>query len=323
MAAIKDSVADFVANQSYTERDHEIAMKWLEATRCGEIDTRVLVDNEASLDADEKRQRKRIAKRTLDFVRRYFDDRPNVVRSLDSLFAAFGLRDDSSRRREFFPFDKVYRHDEVWVLLLKHLQPVPGRNRYSRADIAEYFLTTERTIGKYTRALYPSGDVELEARIFGQVVQAYPAHGTNVPESTTHPLFLPLNMVELYTLIDVLAQHLGDEVEGRIVQSILRRMLGQTTEYAKERLAHISGLSEALPTVSHLDEEQDYGEAVMFSEKEQIRAVVRYTKNGEEKTCEGYISRSHKNRAVIKVVDNDRVRHIPYENITSLKPSNK
>ena len=321
MAAIKDSVARFVTNQCYTEWDHAIAMKWLDATRCSEIDARLLADNRSNLSKEEAKLRTQIKSQTIAFAKRYFDDRPNVVRSLDFLFAEFGLSNEHDRREEFFPFDKVYRHDEVSVLLLKHLQPVPGRERYTREHIAEYFLTTDRTIGEYIRALQPMVDAELSARIFGQIVRLDPIRRTNVPESTTHPLFLPLNMVELYTLVDMLVQHSEDEVEGRIVQSILKRTLDQTTGYAKERLARIYGFSEALTAVSHLDEQQGPGEAVVFSEKEGIRAVVHYMESGKEKACKGRISRNYRDRAVIDVIDNDSVWHIPYRDIIYLKPS--
>jgi len=321
MPAIKNSVARFVANQSYTEWDHAIAIRWMEVTRCGEIDTHLLAANKNSLSKEEAKLRAKIKGDTIAFAKRYFDDRPNVVRSLDSLFAEFGLSNEHDRREEFFSFEKMYRHDEACVLLLKHLQPVPGRNRYTRDDIAEHFLTSNRTIGEYIRALQPMVDEELSAKIFGQVVRLDPARTTNIPESTTHPLFLPLNMVELYTLVDMLVQHSKDEVEGRIVQSVLKRTLDQTTGYARERLARIYGFSEILDAVSYLDEQRGPGEAVVFSEKEGIRAAVRYMENGEEKTCEGCISRNHRNRSVIDVVDNDSVWHIPYRDIINLKPS--
>ena len=321
MATIGEHVAVFIANGNYTDHDHAVAQDWLMATKCGNFDIRLLAAPRESLGKNDSKRRDGIRKETLGFIHRHFDDRPDVVRSLDMLFAEFGLSNEQDRRREFFQFESIYNQDEVSVLLLKHLQPTNGRSRYTQENIAEYFLTSTRTINDHIRVLKPAVDRELRAKVFGQDVQMDTARGTNVPESTTHPLFLPLNMVDLYTLVDTLVQHVDDEVEGRIVQSILERILGQTTDYARERLGRIAGFDEALSDISSQGDQRGPGEAVMFSEKERIRATVRYMKNGEEKTCKGFISRNHVNRAIIDVVDDDRVLHIPYRDIVELKSS--
>lgn len=321
MATIKEHVDRFILNSRFTEWDHEIAEKWLKSTRCGRYDISVLAGSNRS--ENEKRQYKRLVKATISFARQYFDDRPNVVRSLDLLLAELGVDDESERRSSFLPFGKLYRHDEVMVLLLKHLQPTPGRERYSQEDIAEYFLTTDRTIREYMRELRPAVDDELNARVLGQIVRMDTSRGTNVPESTTHPLFLPFNMLELYTLVDMLVEHANDEVEGRIVRSILKNVLDQTTGYAQERLNRIEGLDKALSPSELHNEQQSLGEAIMFREKEASCATVIYEEDGVEKSCTGIVSRAQGNKKRIDITDGNRITQIRYRDIIRIEAANK
>lgn len=320
MATIKELVDRFADNANYTNWDHAVAREWMRVTRSGEVDVRVMTEPKENLAAAKQRQRERIREETLSFVRRYFDDRPDVVRTLDGLFAELGMEDERERRREFLRFESLYDRDEVAVLLLKHLQPTPGRKHYTREDIAEHFLASDRTISEHIRALGSVADDELAARVLGQAVKMDTARGTNVPESTTHPLFLPLNMVELYTLVDLLARHVDDPIEGRVVRSLLLRVMEQTTGYADERLSRIEGLVDALSPMGPWDEGQGPGEAVMFSEKEGIEATVRYVQDGAEKACSGRISRDHRDRAVINVEEQGRISRIPYRDIIELSP---
>ena len=317
MATIKEHVDRFISNNHFNKWDHKIAEKWLKSTRCGSYDIRILVNPDRS--KEEEDQRDRLVKDTIAFAQQYFDDRPSVVRSLDLLLAELGIDNESERRSTFLPFGKLYRHDEVMVLLLKHLQPTPGRERYSQEDIAEYFLTTDRTIREYMRELRPAVDDELNARVLGQIVRMDTSRGTNVPESTTHPLFLPLNMLELYTLIDVLVKHVNDEVEGRIVRSILKNVLDQTTGYAQERLNRIEGLDKALSPSELHNEQQSLGEAIMFREKEASCATVIYEEDGVEKSCTGIVSRAQGNTKCIVVDDGHTVTQIRYRDIVRVK----
>lgn len=248
-------------------------------------------------------------------------------RGLDSSFVAgfaeLVTTDESDRRKEFLPFDKIYDPDEFKVLLLKHLQPTADRERHTRTDIAQYFLTSDKTVNTYISMMAPMRDREAGDKVLGQVVEVSPARGTNVPESTTHPVFLPLNMVELYTLVDALVGHTHDQVEGRIIRSVLNRLYDQTTQYARERLSRIEGLDNALDPVRVPDDKEDFGEDVIFNEKERIQATVRYETGGEERTCSGYISRKRQKKVYITVRNSNEVLHIPYDSIIELKSLRK
>ena len=322
MTTIQELATKYIRNYDIDEWSQEVIHEWMKAARCGEIDARVVVYKKDNLNKVELEQRKTIKEETVAFIRRYFDNRPDVMRILDALFETFGLSNTKLRRMEFFPFSKIYTLDELNVLLLKRLQPAPNKDGQSRETIAKYFVTTEKTINKYLGTLLPAANLEQSAKVLGQAVQANPTWRTNVPESTTHPILLPLSMVELYTLVDMLVEHSDNEVEGRIVQLILGRVLNQTTDYADERLARIAGFNKALSSAQQ-NKQHALGEAVLFSEKERIRARVRYEQDGIENTCTGYISRNYEDKTLIDIVENDKLTQIPFKNIIKLESANK
>ena len=318
MTSIADFVAEFAQNDNYNSWEHAKAQAWVDATRCGAYDVRLLSEAKDSLSRSELKVRESIKARTLEFIRLHFDDRPDVVRLIDNLLAELGVADDTARRDEFLPFEEIYSAEEIKVLLLKRLHRSQSDGGYTRGDIAEYFSTSTKTVDKYIHMMLPAANPGADARILGQAVQLDPSWGSNIPESTTHPLFLPLNMVELYTLVDMLVEHSQNDVEGRLALSILDRISVQTTDYAQERLARIEGFEEALHA-AQAGEERGPDEAIMFHEKEGYRATVRYAKNGEEESHTGLISRSRKNKSMIILVEGDQVFHIPYRDIIELK----
>ena len=91
MTTIKELVGRFADNANYDNWDHAVAREWMRATRSDEVDVRVITEPKESLTTAKQQQRERIREETLSFVRRYFDDRPDVVRALDELFAEFGM----------------------------------------------------------------------------------------------------------------------------------------------------------------------------------------------------------------------------------------
>lgn len=176
MATIGELVAAFTGSNVYADAA-KVASAWMDATRCENVDARILTAPKESLSPREESKRKTIRRETHQFIRSHFDDRPDVVRALDQLFAEFGMNDDAERRKEYFPIDELYSREEIAVLLLKHLQPVPGRKRYTQEDIADYFLTSARTMGEHIRDLYSTAKPGPDAMILGQVVQMDPARG--------------------------------------------------------------------------------------------------------------------------------------------------
>lgn len=70
-------------------------------------------------------------------------------------------------------------------------------------------------------------------------------------------------------------------------------------------------------------DEEDFGEDVIFNEKEGIQATVRYETGGEERTCSGYISRKRQKKAYVTVRNSNEVLHIPYDCIIELKSLRK
>ena len=315
MSDFKESVNQFKCDRNLADWQSEKIELWLRQLRVSNVDTRVVSVPKDNLSAAELEQRDHIKAQTIIFIRRYFDDRPEVAHLLDDLFSTFGLVDETKRHAEFFPFDQLYNPEEIMVLLLKRLQNEPGSGRFTREAIAEYFMTSTRTINKYINMMLPADEAS-SARVLGRIVQMEPAYGTNIPASSTHPVFLPLTMVELYTLVDLLSEHTGNDVEGRIASSILNDIYSQTTDYAKTRLTRLEGLKKALAlTPDSSNQPRISGEAIMFREKEAMVSTVRYEEHGVEKACTGVITRNRKDRAVINITDDDNVWSIPFRNI--------
>lgn len=301
MTKLKDYVQTLEKGSIFSEKQISVFRKWMNATQSHEDNISLFAASEVS-DPRERARLDEIRKKTHLFVRQYFDERPEVVRTLIELFASFCPNETPEG---FFAFEKIYDPDEIEVLLLKHLQPKIGRRRNTYPQIAEYFSTSDTTIKKYLNKMRTPTNEETQAKILGQPVLMERARSTNIPESTTHPIFLPLNMVELYTLIDTLLKHSNDPIEHYIINGITKRILNQTTEYAKERLRRIGNIECLLnfPTNRRSDSEQDI-DAIML-EKEHIRAIVHYEEDGTEKKCEGYINRDGKKIDSINIKDED------------------
>jgi len=323
MSDFEESVNRFKRDRNLADQQSEKIELWLRQTRVNNVDTRVVSEPKDNLSTAELEQRSHIKAQTIIFIRRYFDDRPKVVRLLDDLFSTFGLVDETKRHAEFFPFDQLYNPEEIMVLLLKRLQNEPGSGRFTREAIAEYFMTSTRTINKYINMMLPADEAS-SARVLGRIVQIEPAYGTNIPASSTHPVFLPLTMVELYTLVDILSEHTSNDVVGRTAGLILSDIYSQTTDYAKTRLSRLDGLEKALAvTPNSSNRQRILGEAIMFREKEAMVSTVHYEEHGVEKTCTGVITRNGKDKTVINVTDNDNVWSIPFRNIINFDNSEK
>lgn len=301
MTKLKDYVQTLEKGSKFSEKQISVFHKWMNATQSHEDDISLFAAGKVS-DSKEGDRLDEIREKTHLFVRQYFDERPKVVRTLIELFTSFC---PSGAPRGFFAFENIYDPDEIEVLLLKHLQPKLGRRSNTYPQIAEYFSTSDTTIKKYLNKLRTPTNKETQEKILGQPVLMERARSTNIPESTTHPIFLPLNMVELYTLIDALLKHSNDPIERHIINDITKRILNQTTEYAKERLRRIENIGWLLdfPTNRRSDSEQDI-DTIML-EKEHIRAIVHYEEDGTEKKCEGYINRDGKKIDSINIKDED------------------
>jgi len=157
---------------------------WLESSRLGSIKVPAL-SKPATM--------KKFRDNTRTYTRKYFDERPAVVSTLKDYFLYCAIPPETIA--SVLAFDKIYHPDEVYILLLKYLQGNPENGqRRTRSDIADYFSTSINTIDTYVNELQDG------ISLFGNDISVEVMRGTNECESSVHPIFLPLNLVNVYTL---------------------------------------------------------------------------------------------------------------------------
>ena len=311
MASIREQAEEFKDYYNLSQSERGIVDRWI--SLLGESG---IPDAKYSDMSDEERGDFKDFNRL--FVRSYFDERPDVVKLLTWLLSELGIDTE-----DWFKFENTFSGDEICVMLLRYLQGEPDRGSLTQEDIGKHFGTTDRTIGEYLRKMRPNAMDLNRCRILGQAVEMNTSRGSNVPESTTHPIFLALDLVELHTLVSILQDHMEGGVESIVVLSILDKIRGQVTDYASKRLPE--------PPERHWMERQRIyekdrvpGRALIFNEKEHLRARVTYEEPDVEgaQTFEGFIFRDHKNRYMVNVQDDsgetrtiDNRRIIKLENI--------
>ncbi|MCR5845665.1 MAG: hypothetical protein K6G78_03765 [bacterium] len=257
------------------------------------------------------------------FARMYFDERPKVVKLLKELLLFIGVSKEDVT--DWLGFDNIYSGDEVCVLLLKYLQGERSRGTMTQQDIADYFGTSLRTIGSYISKMRPTRESLGKCRVFGQTVEMDPKRITNVPESTMHPIFLALDLVELRTLVNVLQDHIEGGMESIVVLDILDKIRSQVTDYAASRLPSPPGDVWIAHQRTH-EEGARLSRGIIVSEKELLRARVTYEvideENGTEsmKVCEGYISTDRSRPLMVNIhTENDEIHSVDYRRIIEFK----
>ncbi len=124
--------------------------------------------------------------------------------------------------------DKIYDSIEFKVKLLKFLQG--KKEGIRREEIARYFNVSEYTIGKRLLELQST-----ENHILGTKVKIELKRKTNSYNSTVHPIFLALNLSEVYTLLGILIQQ-EPSISGGTARSMTSDIVSQLTDYAKDIL---------------------------------------------------------------------------------------
>jgi len=157
------------------------------------------------------------------FIRSYFDERENVITSINcymNYLKKFGLDYASDR---FCQVDKIYRGDEMKIKLLKYLQQPRG----NREEIAEHFNMSSNAINAHLSELQNGCD------ILGSNVKIDPSRGTNEYDSTIHPVFLALNLSEIFTLTVALKNCTKKSVFADTANDIADDVYRQLTDYGK------------------------------------------------------------------------------------------
>ncbi|WP_320123019.1 hypothetical protein [uncultured Sphaerochaeta sp.] len=173
------------------------------------------------------------------FARTRFEDRELFIKSMNNFIDEMNdrellLNESVEGRKLHCQIDKIYESSEMKIKLLKYLQ---GRGKGKRRDdIAEHFNITKHSVDKRIQ--------ELQSRdnyILGTKIQINPERATNIYDSTVHPLFLALNLSEVYGMLTSLIQA-EMSVPGGTVTDIIKDVVSQLTDYA-EGILKDSGLN--------------------------------------------------------------------------------
>ncbi|MDP3443649.1 MAG: hypothetical protein Q8T08_12390, partial [Ignavibacteria bacterium] len=121
--------------------------------------------------------------------------------------------------------DKIYDSVEMKVKLLKFLQGTKDGKR--RTEIANHFNISLNSIDKRLTELQSR-----ENHILGTKVQIELERSTNSYNSTVHPIFLTLNLSELYMLLGILKRQ-EKSIAGNEVRKIITDIVSQLIDYAK------------------------------------------------------------------------------------------
>ena len=157
------------------------------------------------------------------FIRSYFDERENIVTSINRFMLYLKTPGLIYEGDLFCHVDRIYRGDEMKIKLLKYLQQPRG----NREKIAEHFNMSSNAINAHL------GELQNGCDILGSNVKICPSRGTNEYDSTIHPVFLALNLSEIYTLTVALKICTKKSVFTDTANDIADDVYRQLTEYGK------------------------------------------------------------------------------------------
>ena len=162
-----------------------------------------------------------------------FDDKPATVKALNVLFDGKGPF--ANRQDKICSPDRIYDDSEIFVYLLKRLQA--GENTdltIVRADLADELGISPQSLDKYLLRLKSSKGLD----ILGSKVKIDELrHGKNTYDHTIHPVFLALNLTEVYFLT-VKLPSLVKKDQKETALGIVGDVYRQLSDYAKAKMDH-------------------------------------------------------------------------------------
>ncbi|GAW28571.1 hypothetical protein [Carboxydocella sp. ULO1] len=162
-----------------------------------------------------------------DRIGSYTRDKGKLTRILNHFFNFVSQKYQLDIEPEdYFPVFNTLEKSERMVALLKYLQE-PRTKR----EIAEHFHISERALNDDLNVLQ-SGFTFL-----GYSMKITLNRGERTYDSTIHPIFLPLNLSEVYALTVGLKLMGRNSVFGDIFYYIADSIFQQLSSYAKQRIA--------------------------------------------------------------------------------------
>lgn len=150
----------------------------------------------------------------------YFFDQPDEGSETDDK-----LWDTGSGGWRICQVDKLFTKTDTEIRLLRELQGgenIRKEDGINREDLADLFGMSPTAMNTYLSKLKKGTD------ILGSKVKIEPQHSTNKYDSTVHPVFLALNLTEVYMLTVLLKKELGSQAKP-VVDDIYR----QLSDYAR------------------------------------------------------------------------------------------
>ncbi|GAW30660.1 hypothetical protein [Carboxydocella sp. JDF658] len=186
------------------------------------------LQQEIAMDVDLKANLEKLLIKCADGIGSYTRDKGKLTRILNHFFNFVSQKYQLDIEPEdYFPVFKTLEKSERMVALLKYLQEKPR----TRKEIAEHFHITERALRDNLQELQ-SGFTFL-----GYTMKIKVDPRTNTYDSTIHPVFLPLNLSEVYALTVGLKLMGRDSVFGDIFYYIADSIFQQLSSYARQRIA--------------------------------------------------------------------------------------
>lgn len=172
------------------------------------------------------------------------------IAEIDDYVCTMRTRKESTRKIMVAFFDYL-KNDELVqieesVLEDKHFYDFDFERRLEIAKYLHKPRTKEDIIKQFDIAGRTLDDdleeLELGVRVFGSTIQIerLPDEGSEVRYKTTvHPVFLPLNMTEVFALTKYLEAIIDpSDPNGKAIQNISNRIKGQLSDYAWDHLFH-------------------------------------------------------------------------------------
>ncbi|MDR1396208.1 MAG: hypothetical protein LBJ14_00510 [Desulfarculales bacterium] len=184
------------------------------------------------------------------------------------------------------------------------------------SEIAEYFeFDDDRTIRTDLQALR-TGMTVLGTKI--QIEEQRRGHANLSYKSTIHPIFLALNLSELFALLKLLeeaSEGLHHEVYGRLLDCIR----SQITPYAEKRLAGKLKPGHRMVVIRNLPEEEAFQKSndykLIFWEKSGNEIPIEIVNdNGKNEIIKARLARTRGNTLELKLSDGT-TRTINYNNV--------
>ena len=169
-----------------------------------------------------------------------------------------------------------------------------------RLEILKYLQGGEKHIGQIVTDLLGNRNDSIDTRtirkdlevlrkgmdVLGTTVkieESRKGHAKLYYESTVHPVFLALNLTELFALLQLLEKNAEDRVIGPELQAIFDKVYGQTTEYARGIIDSKLQKKHLLKKVQNRLDEENFHDNIMYWIKSGRPVFITYkTQKGEE-----------------------------------------